>query len=84
MPVDLVASAAAVPALATVSAAIASEAKVKAVKKRVKAIVVLRTEFFIGRNLENLEIEVKANAQKSRCCSEQNAAGNGFVVSLID
>jgi hypothetical protein len=51
MPVDFVVSATAVAALAA-SAESESAAKVKAVRRSAKAIVVLRTEFFIGRNLE--------------------------------
>lgn len=84
MPVDLAESAAVLTAAFAASTESESEANVKAVKRRVKAIVVLRTVFFIGRNLENLEVEVKADAEEGCCCSEQNAAGNGFVVPLVD
>ena len=48
MPVDFAVSAAAL----AVSTESESAANVKAVRRSAKAIVVLSTEFFIGRNLE--------------------------------
>ena len=51
MPVDFVVSATAPAALAA-STESESAANVKAVRRRAKVTVVLRTEFFIGRNLE--------------------------------
>ena len=51
MPVDFVVSATAFAALAA-SAESESAAKVKAVRRSAKVIVVLSMEFFIGRNLE--------------------------------
>ena len=46
-------SAAVLATALTASAVCASAANVNAVKKRAKAIDVLRIEFFIGANLEN-------------------------------
>ena len=51
MPVDFAVSATA-PVALVASTESESAAKVNAVRRSAKAIVVLRTEFFIGRNLE--------------------------------